>query len=89
MTKRNVSMKGNTLTVRGKKLAVGDKAPDFSLLANDLSPRTLQDFGQSVKLISIVPSLDTGVCDQQTRRFNEEISDLQGASVITVSVDLP
>src|SRR5690554_5412352 len=89
MTKRTVTMKGNTLTVRGKKLAVGDKAPDFSLLANDLSPRTLQDFGQSVKLISIVPSLDTGVCDQQTRRFNEEISNLQGASVITVSVDLP
>ena len=56
---------------------------------NVFNPKTLGDFGRQVKLVSIVPSLDTGVCDAQTRRFNEELSGLPGAVAITVSVDLP
>lgn len=89
MEKRQVTMKGAPFTVYGRPLQVGEKAPDFQLVAVDLSVNTLQDFGQQVKLISIVPSLDTGVCDTQTRRFNEELSRLDNAVVITVSVDLP
>lgn len=89
MEKRCVTMQGDALTAVGMPLAVGAKAPDFKLTATDLSQKTLADFGDQVKLISIVPSLDTGVCDQQTRRFNEELSRLDGAVVITVSVDLP
>lgn len=89
MEKRQVSMKGAPFTVYGQPLQVGEKAPDFQLVATDLSVKTLEDFGQQVKLISIVPSLDTGVCDTQTRRFNEELSKLANAVVITVSVDLP
>ncbi|HPT82685.1 MAG TPA: thiol peroxidase [Limnochordia bacterium] len=89
MEKRTVTMKGTELTVRGPKLSPGQKAPDFRLVDNQFNPKTLADFGDKVKLISIVPSLDTGVCDAQTRRFNEEVSKLEGAVVITVSVDLP
>ena len=89
MPKRKLTMKGSAVTMRGPQLAVGDQAPDFKLLDTDLNPRTLASFGDQVKLISIVPSLDTGVCDTQTRRFNEEISKMDKAVVITVSVDLP
>ena len=92
MTERpgGVTSKGKPLTVSGKELKVGDKAPNFELLANDLSPVTLADSAGKVRLISVVPSLDTGICDAQTRRFNEEISKF-GDNVIgyTVSVDLP
>jgi thiol peroxidase len=76
--------------VVGAKLQEGEKAPDFELLANDFSMVTLANSAGKVRLFSVVPSLDTGVCDAQTRRFNEEISKF-GENVIgyTVSVDLP
>lgn len=82
--------RGKPLTVLGTQLKVGDKAPDFRLLANDLSVVTLKESAGKVRLISVVPSLDTSVCDAQTRRFNQEATDL-GANVVvlTVSVDLP
>ena len=88
--KGEVTFAGSPLTVLGPKLAPGDAAPDFLLLANDLSPVTLKDSAGKVRLISAVPSLDTGVCDIQTRRFNEQI-DAFGDNVIgyTVSADLP
>ncbi len=89
MDKRTVYIHKNHLTALGKQLTVGDMAPDFRLLDNDRKVKTLGDYGEAVKLISVVPSLDTGVCDAQTRRFNEEISRLPGAEVLTVSVDLP
>lgn len=89
MDKRNVTLHGDLFTAMGKKLEVGQKAPDFNLVDNSLNTKSLQDYGGEIKLISVVPSLDTGVCDQQTRRFNEEISKIPGAAVITVSVDLP
>lgn len=84
-----VTFKGNPVTLLGPELKVGDQAPDFKVLANDLSEVTLADSKGFVRIISVVPSLDTGVCDAQTRRFNEEAGDIDGVKVLTVSVDLP
>ncbi|MGD6833364.1 thiol peroxidase [Sutcliffiella halmapala] len=85
----NVTFKGNKMTLVGSEVKVGDKAPNFSVLANDLSPVALEDSKGFKRLISVVPSIDTGVCDAQTRRFNEEASKLDNVKVITVSMDLP
>ncbi|KMJ57040.1 peroxidase [Bacillus sp. LL01] len=85
----NVTFKGNQMTLIGSEVKVGDKAPNFSVLANDLSPVTLENYKGSKKLISVVPSIDTGVCDAQTRKFNEEASKLDNVKIITVSMDLP
>lgn len=85
-----VTTKGNPLTVIGEPVAVGQKAPDFTLRANDQSIRTLADYAGKVKLISVVPSLDTGLCDAQTRRFNEAASSLgDDVVVLTVSAEHP
>lgn len=84
-----ITFKGNPVTLLGSEVKVGDKAPNFTVLANDMSPVTLADSKGSVRLISVVPSLDTGVCDAQTRRFNEEASKLDNVKILTVSVDLP
>jgi thiol peroxidase len=88
----DVTRKGRPLTVLGPKLQPGDPAPDFEVVNDLFSPETitLADSAGKVRLISVVPSLDTGICDAQTRRFNEEISKY-GDNVIgyTISVDLP
>ncbi|WP_139491292.1 thiol peroxidase [Brevibacillus dissolubilis] len=83
------TFKDQPVTLLGAEVKVGDKAPDFTVLANDLSPVTLASSKGTVRIISVVPSLDTGVCDQQTRRFNEEAAKLEGVTILTVSVDLP
>ncbi|MBM6617456.1 thiol peroxidase [Bacillus suaedaesalsae] len=85
----SITFKGNSVTLVGNEVRVGDKAPDFTVLANDLSPVTLENTKGSVRLISVVPSVDTGVCDAQTRRFNEETSTIDNVKVLTISVDLP
>lgn len=85
----SITFKGNPMTLLGNEVKVGDKAPNFTVLANDLSPVTLDDSKGKVRLISVVPSIDTGVCDVQTRKFNEEAANLDGVEVLTVSVDLP
>lgn len=85
----SITFKGNPVTLIGNELKVGDKAPDFTVLANDLSSVSLSDSNGKVRLISVVPSLDTGLCDQQTRRFNEEAAKLGNVEVLTISVDLP
>jgi thioredoxin-dependent peroxiredoxin len=85
----NVTFKGNPITLLGNEVKVGDVAPNFTVLANDLSPVTLDDLKGKVTVISVVPSIDTGVCDAQTRRFNEEAAQLDGIQVLTISVDLP
>jgi thiol peroxidase len=88
--KRTGLMGGNSITLAGKELKVGDSAPDFTLRANDMSTRSLADYEGKIKLISVVPSLDTGVCDAQTRRFNKEASSFEdNVVVLTVSMDLP
>jgi thiol peroxidase len=88
----DVTRKGNPLTVVGAKLKVGDKAPDFELANNLFSPATvsLADSAGQVRFLNVVPSLNTGICDAQTRRFDEEIA-RYGDQVagITISVDLP
>ncbi|WP_301420609.1 thiol peroxidase [Mammaliicoccus lentus] len=84
-----VTFKNEPITLVGKEVEVGSIAPDFTVLANDLSERTLKDYEGKKKLISAVPSLDTGVCSQQTRKFNEEAADIQDGIVLTISNDLP
>lgn len=83
------TFKGNPLTLIGPQLKAGDTAPDFTVLAQDLTPVTLSQSTGSVRLISVVPSLDTGVCDAQTRRFNEEAAKFPKAKILTISMDLP
>lgn len=85
----NVTFKGNPITLLGNEVKVGDKAPNFTVLANDLSPVSLENTKGQVRLISAVPSLDTGVCDAETRRFNEEANSLGDVKILTISVDLP
>lgn len=85
-----ITFKNNPVTLLGNEVKVGEQAPDFTVLANDLSPVTLADSQGKVRLISVVPSLDTGVCDAQTRKFNEAAAELGDNVIIyTVSVDLP
>ncbi len=76
--------------VVGSMLTVGDQAPDFDLTANNWSRKSLSDYTGKVKILSIVPSLDTSVCSAQTHRFNQEASSFsQDIIVLTVSADLP
>ena len=92
MTERTgiITMQGNSLTLLGKELKVGDKAPDFELLDNDLKTVNLSEYRNKVLVISSVPSLDTPVCDMETRRFNEEAGKLgDKVAILTVSMDLP
>ncbi len=90
MEKRSITtFAGNPVTLLGKEIKVGDKAPEFVALRGDLSPFTLKDVEGKVKLISIVPSVDTGVCELQTIRFNQEASKLNDVAIITISCDLP
>jgi len=83
------TMRGNPLTLLGPELKPGDKAPEFSVVDSNLKPVTLKDTGSQVRIISVVPSLDTPVCDAQTKRFNEEAARLPGVDILTVSMDLP
>lgn len=85
-----VTMGGEPVTLLGKEIKVGDKGPDFTVLKNDLTPFTLKDAGNKIKVISVVPSLDTGVCELQTINFNQAASDLgEDVLILTISVDLP
>ena len=85
-----VTFAGNPLTLVGEELKVGGKAPDFTALDNDLNPKSLADFAGKVVVISSVPSLDTPVCDLQTRRFNSEAEALgSDVAILTLSMDLP
>jgi len=83
------TFKGNPLTLIGSELSVGQPAPNAALLANDLTEVNLADYGGKVRVISVVPSLDTPVCDMQTKRFNDEAAKLEGIDIYSVSTDLP
>lgn len=83
-----ITFKNDPITLSGQQVKEGDIAPDFTVLDNSLNQITLEDYKGKKKLISVVPSIDTGVCDQQTRKFNEEASQEDGV-VLTISVDLP
>lgn len=85
-----ITFKGNPMTLVGPELKVGQPAPEFNLVAQDLSAKTLKDFAGKTVILSVVPSLDTGICDLQTKRFNQEAGKLgDKAVVLTVSLDLP
>ncbi|WP_168119354.1 thiol peroxidase [Paenibacillus sp. HB172176] len=84
------TLKGNPITLVGPELKAGDKAPSFSINKSLTETATLSDYSGKIKLISVVPSIDTGVCDAQTRRFNEAAAGLgDNVVILTVSVDTP
>ncbi|MEX0745505.1 MAG: thiol peroxidase [Phycisphaeraceae bacterium] len=85
-----VTFKGNPMTLEGDEVKVGQKAPDVQVVGTDLSAKSLSDYKGKVKLITSVPSLDTSVCDKETRTFNEKAATLgDDVVVLTVSMDLP
>jgi len=85
-----VTMKGNPLTLVGNEVKVGDAAPDFVALDNGLAPVPFSSFRGKVCVLCSVPSLDTSVCDMETRRFNEEAARLgSNVAILTISMDLP
>jgi thioredoxin-dependent peroxiredoxin len=85
-----VAFKGNPMTLLGTEVKVGDKAPDFKVVDNAMQPATLDSFRGKIKIVSSVPSLDTPVCDMETRRFNQEAGKMpDNVVVLTISMDLP
>ncbi|MBL3646143.1 thiol peroxidase [Bacillus vallismortis] len=84
-----ITFKGGPVTLVGQEVKVGDQAPDFTVLTNSLEEKSLADMKGKVTIISVIPSIDTGVCDAQTRRFNEEAAKLGDVNVYTISADLP
>lgn len=84
----NITFAGGPLTVKGTQLQVGDKCPDFTVTKQDLSAVSLSEL-DGVKMLSIVPSLDTGTCQKQTRHFNKDVSTIPGVTLMTISLDLP
>jgi len=84
-----VTLGGNPIEVAGQFPSKGQTAPAFSLVAKDLSDKTLADFGNKRKVLNVVPSLDTPTCATSTRKFNEAASQLENAVVLVISADLP
>jgi thiol peroxidase len=85
-----ITFKGNPMTLLGPQLKVGETAPDFAVVDNGLAAVTLGSYPGKIKIICAVPSLDTPVCDTETRRFNQEATSLPGdVVVLTISLDLP
>ena len=85
-----ITMMGNPLTLIGNEVKVGEKAPDFTALDNALTPVQFSSYRGKICILSSVPSLDTPVCDTETRRFNEEASRLgPDILILTISMDLP
>ena len=85
-----ITMRGNPLTLVGNEIKIGEMAPDFTVLDNNLSPVRLSSFHNKISILSSVPSLDTPVCDIETRKFNEEAGRLgPDVVILTISMDLP
>ena len=85
----DITFKGNSVTTQGALPEVGTQAPDFQLVGTDLEPVSLSDFEGKRVILNIFPSLDTGVCAQSVRRFNELATELDDTVVVCVSRDLP
>lgn len=85
-----ITFKGNPMTLLGPDIKVGDAAPEFRVVDNGLAPVTLADSAGKVRLIAVVPSIDTPVCDTMTRKFNQDAATLPDSVVVyTISLDLP
>ena len=85
-----ITFLGGPLTLAGNPVAVGDTAPDFAVLTNELAPAKLADFTEKGLILIAVPSLDTAVCDLEARKFNKEMASLTGkAKALVISMDLP
>ncbi|HMB31104.1 MAG TPA: thiol peroxidase [Desulfohalobiaceae bacterium] len=85
-----IKMNGDPLTLLGPEIRIGDKAPEFQSVNTDLQPIGLKDLQQKILVLSSVPSLDTSVCDMETRRFNNEATNLSSdIAIVTISMDLP
>jgi len=84
-----VTLKGNNIHTSGKLPGIGDQAPDFSLVKNDLSTATLADYKGKAVVLNIFPSVDTGTCAQSVRQFNKELNEVDDITVLCISRDLP
>lgn len=89
MKRSETTFFGNPVTLLGEKQEVGNSAPEFSVLDSDLNEVGLDSYKGKIKLLSIMPSIDTGVCALQTKRFNQEAANLNDTVVLTISCDLP
>jgi thiol peroxidase len=90
MERNTTKMGGNSITLVGPELKIGDKAPDFTMRTTDLYQMSLDDYQGKIKLIFVSPSLDTSICDLVAKRFNKEAKALAGnVKVLSVSMDLP
>src|SRR5579872_729454 len=83
------TLRGNPMTLVGPELKTGDKAPNFDAVTDTLQPVDLEKTGHAIRIFSVVPSLDTPVCDAQTKRFNEVAGERPEIEIYTVSMDLP
>jgi thiol peroxidase len=86
---RNTTLKGNPFRLEGPELKAGESAPDFEAVDSSLQKVNLEKTGHGVRIFSVVPSLDTPVCDAQTKRFEEEAGKLPDVRIFTISMDLP
>ncbi|MCF6365553.1 MAG: thiol peroxidase [Bacteroidales bacterium] len=84
-----ITFAGNPMPLSGQEIKIGDKAPDFTTVGNDLKPVNFSDYKGKIRIISVFPSLDTGVCALQNKRFNQEAAENKDIEIISVSVDLP
>jgi thiol peroxidase len=84
-----ITLMGNPQTLVGPELKKGDSAPDFKVVDEKMQSVDLAKTGNAVRIFSVVPSLDTPVCDAQTKKFNEDVPGLNGVEVYTISMDLP
>ncbi|WP_434282473.1 thiol peroxidase [Clostridium botulinum] len=83
-----IKFMGNPMTLEGNELKVGDIAPDFTAIDNNMKPVSLKDT-KGVRILSVVPSLDTEVCDLETRTFNSKAAEIPNVTIYTISMDLP
>lgn len=83
-----IKFKNNPVTLEGTEIKIGDIAPDFTLTNNELAPVSLKDT-KGKRILVVVPSIDTGVCDMEVRKFNKEASNLNDVTIYTISMDLP
>jgi len=84
-----ITFAGNPITIKGNQLAVGDTAPNFTVLSTALKPVQLSDYKGKNIIIAVYPSVDTSVCAAQNRRFNVEADKLKDTVVLSISCDLP